>query len=83
MSYQTNEPDVDFSVLSTPQIDKNIRNPFIFLRKMTICLCFTGPIEIKTHASMYFMSICPLAHIYGFHNILPAVSHITKEGLRC
>ena len=35
----------------------------IFLRKMATCSCFAGPIDIRIHASMYFMSICPLAHI--------------------
>ena len=63
MSYPTNEPNVDFSVLCTPKIDENIHNPLIFLRKMAACSCFAGPIDIKIHASMYFMSICPLAHI--------------------
>ena len=63
MSYTTNEPNVDFSVLCTPKIDENIHNPLIFLRKMAACSCFAGPIDIKIHASMYFMSICPLAHI--------------------
>ncbi len=62
MSCPTNEPDVDFSVLRTLKIDENIRNPLIFLRKMATCSCFAGPIDIKIHASMYFMSICPLAH---------------------
>ena len=62
MSCPTNEPDVDFFVLRTPEIDENIRNPRIFLRKMATCSCFAGPIDIKIHASMYFMSICPLAH---------------------
>ena len=62
MSCTTNEPDVDFFVLRTPKIDENIRNPRIFLRKMATCSCFAGPIDIRIHASMYFMSICPLAH---------------------
>ena len=63
MSCPTNEPYVDFSVLRTLKIDENIRNPLMFLRKMATCSCFAGPIDIKIHASMYFMSICPLAHI--------------------
>ena len=63
LSCPTNEPGVDFFVLRTPKIDENIRNPRIFLRKMATCSCFAGPIDIKIHASMYFMSICPLAHI--------------------
>ena len=37
MSCPTNEPNVDFSVLCTPKIDENIRNPLIFLRKMAVC----------------------------------------------
>ncbi len=61
MSCPTNEPDIDFSVLRTPKIDENIRNPLMFLQKMATCSCFAGPIDIKIHASMYFMSICPLA----------------------
>ncbi len=61
MSCPTNEPYVDFSVLRTLKIDENIRNPLMFLRKMATCSCFAGPIDIKIHASMYFMSICPLA----------------------
>ncbi len=64
MSCPTNEPYVDFSVLHTLKIDENIRNPLIFLRKMAACECFAGPIDRKIHASMYFMSICPLAHLY-------------------
>ena len=63
MSYPTNEPDVDFFVLCTLKIDANIRNSLIFLRKMATFSCLAGPIDIKIHASMYFMSICPLAHI--------------------
>ena len=63
MSCPTNEPDVDFFVLRTPKIDENIRNPRIFLRKMAACSCLAGPIDIRIHASMYFMSICPLTHI--------------------
>ena len=63
MSCLTNEPAVDFSALRALKIDENIRNPLIFLRKMAACSCFAGPIDIKIHASMYFMSICPLAHI--------------------
>ena len=54
MSCPTNEPDVDFSVLRTPKIGKNIHNSLIFLRKMATCLCFSGPIDIKIYASMYF-----------------------------
>ena len=63
MSCSTNEADVDFFVLRTLKIDENIRNPRIFLRKMATCSCFAGPIDIRIHASMYFMSICPLTHI--------------------
>ena len=65
MSCPTNEPDVDFFVLRTPEIDENIRNPRIFLRKMATCSCFAVPIDIRIHASMYFLSICPLAQIYS------------------
>ena len=65
MSYPTNEPAIDFFVLCTPKIDENIRNLHIFLRKMATCSCLAGPIDIKIHASMYFMSICPLAHFMG------------------
>ena len=63
MSCPTNESDVDFFVLRTLKIDENIRNPRIFLRKMATCSCFAGPIDIRIHASMYCMSICPLTHI--------------------
>ena len=63
MSYPTNEPDVDFFVLCTLKIDANIRNSLIFLRKMATFSCLAGPIDRKIHASMYFISICPLAHI--------------------
>ena len=63
MSCPTNESDVDFFVLRTPKIDENIRNPRNFLRKMGTCSCFAGPIDIRIHASMYCMSICPLTHI--------------------
>ncbi len=47
MSCPTNEPYVDFSVLRTPKIDENIRNPRIFLRKMATFSCLAGPIDIK------------------------------------
>ena len=63
MSYPTNEPHVDFFVLCTLKIDSNIRNPLIFPGKMATFSCLAGPIDIKIHASMYFMSICPLAQI--------------------
>ena len=33
MSYPINEPNVDFSVLCTPKIDENIRNPLILFWK--------------------------------------------------
>ena len=52
MGCPTNEPDINFSVLCTSEIDENMRNPLM--------LC--GPHGHKIHASMYFMSICPLAH---------------------
>ena len=53
MSCPTNEPYADFFVICTPKIDENMSNP----------LMFCGPHRHKIHASMYFMSICPLAHI--------------------
>ena len=51
-----------FLRVSRSRNPENIRNPLIFLRKMAAFSCFAGPIDIKIHASMYFMSICPLAH---------------------
>ena len=43
MSYLTNEPDVDFTVLSTPKIDENIRNPHIFLSKWLLAHVLRDP----------------------------------------
>ena len=64
MSYPTNEPSVDFSVLCTLKIDENIRNSLIFLRKMAACSCFAGPIDMKIHASMYFHVHLSLGSFY-------------------
>ena len=65
MSYPTNEPNVDFSVLCTPKIYENIRNSLIFLRKMAPCSCFAGPIDMKIHASTDFHVHLSLGSLYG------------------
>ncbi len=62
MSCPANEPLMNFYALRAPEIHENIRNPLIFLRKMATFSCLAGPIDIKIYASIYFMSICPLAH---------------------
>ena len=56
MSCPTNEPNVDFSVLCTPKIGENIRNPLIFLQKMAACSCFVGSKVMLFHASMNSMT---------------------------
>ena len=55
MSCPTNEPNVDFFVLRTPEIDENIRNPRIFLRKMDTCSCFAGPMDIKIYEKDFIL----------------------------
>ena len=63
MSCPADEPLMNFYALRAPEIHDNIRNSLIFLRKMATFSFLAEPIDIKKYANIYFMYICPLAHI--------------------